>query len=175
MNLKSKYALALLFALAHCYFLLHLFEQSGSTIYFFYLILLPFYFIIPFEFSSLNAKQSLSIITLFLLGSLGTQFIDLWLENKVISSAAVAGVALLFLHPDKNNTQLLSLYAGTFTGMAASHYLAYSDIGLHVICAITGGLSFTLFEKSLGGFGGKLGSIGFAALIPVLILHSVLG
>lgn len=61
------------------------------------------------------------------------------------------------------------IYAGSFAGMASPQYL--SNPGLLFLTSILGTALYLWSVPRLSGFGGKLGTISFAATILIILLQ----
>jgi len=167
-KITKQLPLAILFASIHLIFILHLHHESckGTPNNFLLplLLLLPGYVLLPFVKTSFNAIKTGKNTIVFSIGFVATILLQDFF-SVVISSCLVASVFTLFSEIKK--IKLISyqtvLYAGTFGGMVSSGYVS-DGYQISVSCVL-GGIIFSLLNNSLSGFGGKMGSIGFASLI----------
>ena len=124
-----------------------------------------------------NNQLSISEISLdvfsFSLGILFTIWIIIKFETSPVFASALIGSLASFIP----NTVLgiktkliqnishakLAVYAGSFAGMTGLYY--FPDILSLVMTAIIGGVIYNFLRNSFTGLGGKLGSIGFGAVI----------
>jgi hypothetical protein len=141
--------------------------------------LIPFlaYKILPIQIRKLNFVEIGIDILTFGLGLLFTIWITIKYDTSPVFSAALTGTISSFI---PNTTfgikpkfiqnlshAKLAIYAGSFAGMTGFHH--YISLPSILTIAITGGLIYNLLRSSFIGLGGKLGSIGFGAVILYLI------
>lgn len=168
MNIKARHTLALLYALIHLVFILHLMKQSGNYLFSLLLFLLPFYWLLPFEKNLLTLKKTTQNILAFGTGFIGTLSLQPFF-SPVLSSALCAVVFILLselpiLKKTEFNKLQGAMYTGSFGGMVLSEIWVLGPLESSLSCLI-GGVLYTIFNNSLIGFGGKMGSLGFASLI----------
>jgi len=169
---NKQFLLPLLFASIHLIFVLHLHHVSakGTTnnLLLLPLLLLPLYFTLPFNKATINTTVLIKNTLAFSSGFIGTVFLQNYF-NAVIASALMATIYVLFseIKPLKLTTHQAAMYTGTFGGMLSIAWIP-NNIGIAASC-IVGGILFSLFNNSLLGFGGKMGTIGFGSLIIWII------
>jgi hypothetical protein len=160
--------LPLLFASIHLMFVLHLHHMSCKETANHYLLLplllLPFYFTLPFNAVTLNISSLIKNILAFSTGFIGTVFLQNYF-NTIIASALVATIFVLISEVIvlKLTTHQAAIYTGTFGGMLSTVWIP-NNLSIAASC-ILGGILFSLFNNSLLGFGGKMGTIGFGSLL----------
>ncbi|MFT6716479.1 MAG: hypothetical protein ACJA0Q_001120 [Saprospiraceae bacterium] len=171
---KTRLPLAFLFASIHLIFVLHLHHESCKEIANHYLLLplivLPFYFTLPFNKATFSFSGFTKNTLAFSLGFIGTVYLQNHF-NAVISSALVATAFVLIseIKSLKLSTHQAAVYTGTFAGMLSSEWIP-NHLGIAVSCVL-GSVLFSLFNNSLLGFGGKMGTIGFGSLIIWVIVQ----
>lgn len=164
MGLNKHHLLALCFSIIHFSFFVLLSLVAGNFNFLWGAILLPFYFFLPFTFQKLEVKELLTNILFFSLGFYATQGMQ-QLFPAVISAAAV-GTAFCFLPEEKPYPFKIFqpvFYAGCFAGM--SSYAWFPHYSLTIVSCLIGGVAMSVLKHSVQGFGGKLGTIGFASVI----------
>lgn len=155
----------MLLGFAHFSFLYFLVLNGAPTSTLFGTFLLPLYFIIPsdsFQFTWSAKELALDILyfwaavkaTLFLGEKLGSNVIAACIVLLVLSSSSKFWKNV----EDGKNREAL-IYAGTFSGMSS---LGYLDSSLKILLvSFFGALLLKMLNSVAGGFGGKLGTIGF--------------
>ena len=171
-----KNYLAILFSFIHALFFVLIGLNSNNYLFLFALFILPFYFLLPFKNENINLKDVLIHCVFFSIGFYLTQFAQQYIPS-VIAAAIVAG--LFCLLPDIKKANLKSfiafkefenvLYAGCFAGMTKIEW--FPNYYLTILTCLLGGLMYSILSKSLIGFGGKLGTIGFASVIVYLFFQ----
>lgn len=141
--------------------------------------LIPFigYKHFPIKANKLNVFEiGLDIIS-FSLGIILTIWGIIKFEVSPVFSSALIGSVVSFIP----NTSLgikpkfinnlshakLAMYAGSFAGMTGFQH--FPNLLSLVITATIGGISYNILRNSFTGLGGKLGSIGFGAIIIYLV------
>ena len=167
---KSKFTLALLFICIHAVFFIHLYLQSDNKYYLLGLLILPLHFLLPIraEKIKLNAITLNSIF--FGLGFYSTQLLQLYF-SPVLSACIPPIIIILieFIFKTKLNKIEVAIYSGCFAGMTLIHWFKDYEF-LTLLSCFTGGTILTVFNKSMFGLGGKLGTIGFASVIIWLFI-----
>lgn len=104
----------------------------------------------------------------FALGVISVSFISDLIGGSAVVSSSIIGLLASFFTFKNYSLIPAALYAGSFTGMTSFSHFDESWIGFTSI--IIGGNFFYFLKDNFNGLGGKLGSIGFGALlIPVLL------
>jgi hypothetical protein len=171
---RQQLLLPLLFASIHLVFILHLFHESSEDTPNHFLLLallpLPFYFMLPFDSAKLHTAILIKTTLAFSAGFLVTIFLQNYFTT-VISSTLVATIFVLIseIKTLKLTDYQGALYAGTFGGMLSSDWIT-NNLGIIISC-VAGGTLFSVFNNSLQGFGGKMGTIGFGSLIMWIIVQ----
>ena len=128
---------------------------------------------LPIKNNQLNISEISLDVFSFSLGILFTIWIIIKFETSPVFASALIGSLASFIP----NTVLgiktkliqnishakLAIYAGSFAGMTGLYY--FPDILSLVMTAIIGGVIYNFLRNSFTGLGGKLGSIGFGAVI----------
>ena len=128
---------------------------------------------LPIKINQLNIPEMSLDVFSFSLGILFTIWIIIKFDTSPVFASALIGSIASFIP----NTVLgiktkliqnishakLAIYAGSFAGMTGLKY--FPDILSLIITAIIGGVIYNLLRNSFTGLGGKLGSIGFGAII----------
>lgn len=172
-NSKQK-LLPLTFATLHLMFILHLhhesYKESVNHFLLLPLLFLPFYFALPFNYQNIKGLDFTKNTLAFSIGFIGTVLLQNFF-NPVLASALFATIFVLLSEFKTFNLKphQTAMYTGTFGGMLSEDWIPNS-IRIIISCII-GGLLFSLFKSSLTGFGGKMGTIGFASLIIWIILQ----
>jgi hypothetical protein len=126
------------------------------------------YFLFKYTPATFNLKEYLFTLLLFGVGYvLTTQTVDFFSVTPVYASALVGMVFSFFR---LKNFPLFSavVYSGSFAGMVADFHV--EDLYIACLIIIIGGNLFYFLKDNFNGLGGKLGSIGFGAmLLPVII------
>ncbi|MFT6746806.1 MAG: hypothetical protein ACJAZ2_001150 [Glaciecola sp.] len=171
---KKHLPLSILFASMHLVFVLHLHHESckAAPNHFLLLpiLLLPFYFLLSFDKPQINAIGFIKNTLAFSIGFVGTIYLQNYFST-VIASALLATMFVLLSEIKSLNltSHQAAVYAGTFGGMVSTYWLP-NNVGIAVSCVL-GGVLFSLFNSSLTGFGGKLGSIGFGSVIIWILVQ----
>jgi hypothetical protein len=140
------------------------------------------YGLLPIKVNKLSIPEIGLDILSFSLGILFTIWIIVKFSTSSVFAAALIGTLVSFIP----NTVLgikpklihnvshakFAIYAGSFAGMTAFHY--FPNLLSLGIVAITGGLLYNLLRNSFTGLGGKLGSIGFGAIILYIVTTNVI-
>ncbi len=172
---SSNKGLAFFFTCIHLFFLFHLSKSIDSVCIWILVGITPFYFLLPFEKTKLKLSNTILNSIFFFLGCISTIFLQHWILNVVICASAIGYIGVRVSEKIKFIKPFTpAIYAGCFAGMANVAYfntdtLPWTTVVL--IASIVGGIILSAFEKSLIGFGGKLGSIGFSAVFIVSILN----
>ena len=128
---------------------------------------------LPIKINQLNIPEMSLDVFSFSLGILFTIWIIIKFDTSPVFASALIGSIASFIP----NTVLgiktkliqnishakLAIYAGSFAGMTGLKY--FPDILSLITTAIIGGIIYNLLRNSFTGLGGKLGSIGFGAII----------
>ncbi len=115
-----------------------------------------------------NFKEYLFTLILFGVGYvLTTQAIDVFSVTSVYASALVGAVFSFFR---LKYFPLFSsvIYSGSFAGMVSDFHI--EEIYVECLIIILGGNLFYFLKDNFNGLGGKLGSIGFGAMLFPVIL-----
>jgi hypothetical protein len=167
-KITKQLPLAILFAFVHLIFILHLHHESceGSENHWLLalLLVLPVYFLLPFRQTSFNLSKTIKNTAVFSVGFIITVLLQ-GCFSVVIASCLVASIFTLISELKKLKLASFQsvLYAGTFGGMVSSYWVS-NGYQISISCVL-GGVIYSLLDNSLSGFGGKMGSIGFASLI----------
>lgn len=167
---KKKFILALLYICIHAAFFTHLYLSSGINYYLFGFFLLPAYFILPFHTEKINLNSVIVNTIYFGIGMYTTQLLQFYFSP--VLSACIPPIVLIlieFVIKTKLNEIEAAVYSGCFAGMTLLHWFEDYQF-LTLLSCIIGGTMLTVFNKSMNGFGGKLGSIGFASVILWLFI-----
>tara|TARA_B110000211_G_C14045465_1_gene538709 strand:+ start:1232 stop:1780 length:549 start_codon:yes stop_codon:yes gene_type:complete len=133
---------------------------------------------LPLKANHLSIPEIGLDILSFTIGILFTMWIIMKFETSSVFASALIGTLVSFIP----NTVLgikpkliqnishakLALYAGSFTGMTGFHH--FPNLLSLFIVGITGGVLYNILRNSFTGLGGKLGSIGFGAIILYITL-----
>lgn len=94
--------------------------------------------------------------------------------SPVLSSALIGFVGSFYWFSKKVEKSGIHaiIYAGSFAGMASPHYL--NGPGHIFLVSLLGTSIYLWSEPRLNGFGGKLGTISFAATLLIILLQSSL-
>ena len=137
---------------------------------------------LPIKINKLNISEISLDIFSFGIGIFSTIWIIIKFDTSPVFSSALIGSLVSFipnsvlgiktkLIQNISHTKL-TIYAGSFTGMTGLQY--FPNILSLVITAIIGGVIYNLLRNSFFGLGGKLGSIGFGAIILYLLSSKIL-
>ena len=137
---------------------------------------------LPIKINKLNISEISLDIFSFGIGIFSTIWIIIKFDTSPVFSSALIGSLVSFipnsvlgiktkLIQNISHTKL-TIYAGSFTGMTGLQY--FPNILSLVITAIIGGVIYNLLRNSFIGLGGKLGSIGFGAIIFYLLSSKLL-
>ena len=162
---KGKIILPLFYMLVHAVFFMHLYMESENTTYLLGLVLLPCYLFLPFEIEKIKYKLVLVNILIFGIGFYCTFFFQQIIS--LVIAACVAPISLFaveLISKKSLNKYETVLYAGCFGGMISPDWIG-ERFFITILSCVIGGFTFSLFSKSLIGFGGKLGTVGFASVI----------
>ena len=184
MNKESRTNIIPLLLLGSIHILFLLYILTPVIGYFSVLGLIPIigYKQLPIEVNTLNIYEIGLDIFSFSLGILFTIWIIIKFDTSPVFSSALIGSLASFIP----NTVLgmqpkfiqnishakLAIYAGSFAGMTG--LVHFPDILSLVITAIIGGIIYNFLRNSFTGLGGKLGSIGFGAVILYLLSATLL-
>ena len=162
--------LNLLFAFFHFIFIIHLYFSGAPCFIFWGLTLLPFYLLLDWKKVQLNFGDFGIHFVWMTYGFYGT-FLLQYFFSPMLSAPLVALLFAFspFLSHSYRNRYSPIVYAGCFAGMAVNQYLPQLVMGLLV--TLPGTLIYLVSRDSLEGIGGKLGTIGFAALILVCLWY----
>ena len=165
-----------MFAIIHLSFLFHLSKTLNCKTFNILPLwitagITPLYFILPFEKAGLNLSKTTVNSLFFFVGTYATIALHQWILNVVLCASAIGYLGATI----SNRTKLIqpflpAIYAGCFAGMAniiyfKAHYFPWEVTT--VIASIVGGIILSLLDKSLIGFGGILGSIGFGSVFII--------
>lgn len=130
------------------------------------LLILPGYYLSPLQIS-LPSKSIITNVLSFGFGLVATFFLQNQFEFSNVLSASIVGVlgGVLFFKSGNENLKIIpaAIYAGAFAGM--SDPAKFHDPASIVLATLVGGFILELLKNSFNGIGGKLGSIGFGAVI----------
>lgn len=175
MNQESRTNIIPLLVLGsiHILFLLYILTPAIGWLSVLGLIPIIGYKHLPIKINKLNISEIGLDVFSFSLGILFTIWIIIKFDTSPVFASALIGSLASFIP----NTVLgiktkliqnishakLAIYAGSFAGMTGLKY--FPDILSLIITAIIGGIIYNLLRNSFTGLGGKLGSIGFGAII----------
>lgn len=126
------------------------------------------YSVFEFKKADLNISQLILTIFIFALGFIVTQLITNLTGVSNVFSSALVGLIASFLRWKKVKDLPAIIYSGSFAGMVSFSHV--QEIWVLSSVCLLGGVLFFLLRDSFNGLGGKLGSIGFGALlIPIII------
>lgn len=130
----------------------------------------PLFAYIFFKYAPIrfNLKEYLFTVMSFGVGYvLTTQAVDVFSVTPVYASALVGAVFSFFRFKGFPLFSAVA-YSGSFAGMVADFHI--EEIYIECLIIILGGNLFYFLKDNFNGLGGKLGSIGFGAmLLPVII------
>lgn len=173
-KIKKHLPLNILFASMHLIFVLHLYHESCEAtpnhFLLLALLLIPFYFTLPFDNPKINIIGYIKNTMAFSIGFIGTVYLQNYF-NAIVASALLATIFVLLSEIKTFNltSYQAAMYTGTFGGMVSLHWIP-NNLGIAVSCVL-GGLLFSLLNNSLLGFGGKMGSIGFGSVIVWILMQ----
>ncbi len=118
-----------------------------------------------------SLKEHLISIILFFVGFFITKVIVVFGGVSTVYGSAITGALFAFTKIKYLPNLSALIYAGSFAAMLFGK--PFSDVWVVVSICLIGGSMFHLLKDNFNGLGGKLGSIGFGALIvPLIILES---
>lgn len=125
------------------------------------------YFVFKFEKIEFKVLDFLKSIALFGAGFLLTVLAVHVFEVSPVYASALVGVVISFIKVKQLPLLETQVYAGSFAGMIAAYHL--DSFAIYSSIVLFGGSLFYVLKDNFNGLGGKLGTIGFGALlIPVL-------
>ncbi len=158
----------ILFGGIHLMFLLVIVSNAFGFLY--GLGFVPLFAYIFFKYAPIrfNLKEYLFTVMSFGVGYvLTTQAVDVFSVTPVYASALVGAVFSFFRFKGFPLFSAVA-YSGSFAGMVADFHI--EEIYIECLIIILGGNLFYFLKDNFNGLGGKLGSIGFGAmLLPVII------
>lgn len=158
----------ILFGGIHLMFLFSVVFHAYSMFYGLGFLPLLAYFLFKYTPATFNLKEYLFTLLSFGVGYvLTTQAVDVFSVTPVYASALVG---MIFSFFSLKYFPLFSsvVYSGSFAGMVADFHVQELYVGFLII--LIGGNLFYFLKDNFNGVGGKLGSIGFGAMLfPILI------
>jgi len=137
------------------------------------LLVLPGYYFSPLQIAQPSKSTIINVLS-FGFGLVATFFLQNQFEVSNVLSASIVGVlgGVLFFRSGNENLKIIpaAIYAGAFAGM--SDLAKFHDPASIVLVSLIGGLILELLKNSFNGIGGKLGSIGFGAVIIWVFFNS---
>ncbi|MAW65355.1 MAG: hypothetical protein CMD18_04075 [Flavobacteriales bacterium] len=158
----------ILFGCIHLMFLFGVVFHAYSMFYGLGFLPLLAYFLFKYTPATFNLKEYLFTLLSFGVGYvLTTKAVDVFSVTPVYASALVG---MIFSFFRLKHLPLFSavVYSGSFAGMVAGFHI--KELYIACLIIIIGGNLFYFLKDNFNGLGGKLGSIGFGAmLLPVII------
>lgn len=112
-------------------------------------------------------KDHLSSIIIFAIGFFLTKIISVFGGLPVVYASAITGLAFAFVKLKFAPSLPAIIYAGSFAGMVSGDRVG--EDWMYISICLLGGTLMHLLKDNFNGVGGKLGSIGFGALLIPLI------
>lgn len=158
----------ILFGGIHLMFLFSVVFHAYSMFYGLGFLPLLAYFLFKYTPATFNLKEYLFTLLSFGVGYvLTTQAVDVFSVTPVYASA-LAGMIFSFFSLKYFPLFSSVVYSGSFAGMVADFHVQELYVGFLII--LIGGNLFYFLKGNFNGVGGKLGSIGFGAMLfPILI------
>tara|TARA_Y100000589_G_scaffold150354_1_gene143466 strand:+ start:20642 stop:21616 length:975 start_codon:yes stop_codon:yes gene_type:complete len=158
----------ILFGGIHLMFLSGIVLNSFGLLYGFGFVPLLSYIFFKYTPVKFNVKEYFFTLISFGIGYVLTaQAVDFFSVTPVYASALV-GMIFSFFRLKDFHFFSAAVYSGSFAGMVSDFHVEE----LYVVCLIivTGGNLFYFLKENFNGIGGKLGSIGFGAMLfPILL------
>ena len=158
----------ILFGGIHLMFLFGVVFHAYSMFYGLGFLPLLAYFLFKYSPVVFNLKEYLFTLLSFGVGYvLTTQAVDVFSVTPVFASALV-GMVFSFFHFKYFPFFSAVVYSGSFAGMVADFHV--EELYVAYLIILIGGNLFYFLKDNFNGVGGKLGSIGFGAmLLPILL------
>lgn len=148
--------------------------KLGATAYFATLMASIFFRTINDTMSAANVSIQYDVFIVFIIGSLGTYFINKQYKIGAVVASSLLGLTAGLILPNilNNGTSLaVALFCGTFIGMSTTSKLTTT---LSVIIASAIGSVIYLYTASyFAGLGGKLGLIAFGSTIATVGIYNL--
>ena len=117
----------------------------------------------------MEGRMVLWVIVFAVLGAIGSNILNIRLSQGAVMGSAFIGVVFGGFLPLVFGSQGLTLavvaFGASFAGMSSRTYLEHE--GWTGLSGVLFGLLFIYSAQSLGGVGGKLGTIAFASVLSV--------
>lgn len=157
----------ILFGGIHLMFLFGVVSNAHSLFYVLGFLPLFAYFSFNYKPVIFNLKEYLITLIFFAIGYiLTTKAVEFFSVTPVYASALVGGV-FSFFHVKNFPLFSAAVYSGSFAGMVSDFHI--QELYISFLIIIIGGNLFYFLKDNFNGLGGKLGSIGFGAMLLPLI------
>ena len=158
----------ILFGGIHLMFLFGVVFHAYSMFFGFGFLPLLAYLLFKYTPVKFTLKEYLATLLSFGVGYvLTTQAVDVFLVTPVYASALV-GMVFSFFRIKCFPLFSAVVYSGSFAGMVADFHI--EELYVEGLIIILGGNLFYFLKDNFNGLGGKLGSIGFGAMLLPIIL-----
>ena len=157
----------ILFGGIHLMFLFGVVSHAHSMFYGLGFLPLLAYFLFNYTLATFNLKEYLLTLLSFGVGYiLTTQAVEFFSVTPVYASALIGMIFSFFRLKDFLLFSAV-VYSGSFAGMVSDFHI--EELYISFLIIIIGGNLFYFLKDNFNGLGGKLGSIGFGAmLLPII-------
>jgi hypothetical protein len=165
----------------HIIFTVYILIQVNNWLSLILFCTIPVYYSFNNKFTAINFKEVVLDSLSFLIGLSFTLWLQISYNLSPVTASSLTGVFVAFI-PQTSfgikpnyirnlNHSKLAIYAGSFAGMSDITHI--SSIENLLFISLFGGIIYSILRNSFIGLGGKLGSIGFAAIFIHLIINGM--
>lgn len=148
--------------------------KLGATAYFATLLASIFFATLGDTMTGVDVTLQADIFIVFIIGSLGTYFIDTQYKISAVVASALLGLTFGLILPnvfDNGQSLAVALFCGTFIGMSTTTKLT-SRISV-MVASLIGTIIFLYTAPYFAGLGGKLGLIAFGSTIATAGIYNL--